>query len=289
MNPDIRSAERPEQRLRPTAATKTAWYWLASSLALAGLLVVLGSACGPRADTNAQNTTNSGSGYDSKGPAQDQASTPPAEAKPDPPSEPKPTTPKPRVDKPAEPARPATVTRVMEVPKGEAIRVCLQHEVSTEHGGAGQTFQASVKEPVRVNGVTVIPVNSTVDGSVTFSKRAPKIGGKAQMTLEFTQITTPDGKPHRIFADALQLEGESTTSGDVQKVVGGTVGGAIIGGVLGGKKGAIKGAAGGAAAGGIWAVATRGNDIVVDTNTEIDVTLARDLSLTVTVPTDATP
>lgn len=220
------------------------------------------------------------------------ATTPPAEApKAAPVTETQTKEPRkePVKETPKEPQREAFVTKVVTIPAGTALHVCLQQELSTERDAAGQAFDATTKGDVVIEGAKVIPEGSTVKGQVTLSKRAPKVGGKAELALEVKQLITPDGKTHRLFAEPLQLEGESATSSDVQKVVGGTVGGAIIGGLLGGKKGAVKGAAGGAAVGGVWAVATRGNDIVLAPNQEMEFHLAREISVTANVPTQPLP
>ncbi|MBK8230899.1 MAG: hypothetical protein IT349_16620 [Candidatus Eisenbacteria bacterium] len=192
-------------------------------------------------------------------------------------------------DTPKAPEREAFITKVVTVPSGTALHICLQQELSTEREAAGQAFDATTKGDIVIEGAKVIPEGSTVKGQVTLARRAPRVGGKAQLALEVNQLITPDGKTHRLFAEPLQLEGESATSSDVQKVVGGTVGGAIIGGLLGGKKGAVKGGAGGAAVGGVWAVATRGNDIVLEPNQEMEFHLAREISVTAQVPTQPLP
>ncbi len=130
-----------------------------------------------------------------------------------------------------------------------------------------------------MEGLEPIPAGSVVSGEVTNAEQAGRVGGKAKLTLAFRKIELPDGKSYPISALPLNLEGEGTAKGDIEKVVGGAVGGGILGGVLGGKKGAGKGAAAGTIAGGIFAVATRGNDIVFDPGKEIKVTL--DAALTV--------
>ncbi|MFN8547585.1 MAG: hypothetical protein U0527_06340 [Candidatus Eisenbacteria bacterium] len=202
--------------------------------------------------------------------------------------EPKKEEPKHEEPKKEEPKE-AFVVKVVNVPVGTALHVCLQNELSTEKETAGQPFDATIKGNVVVDGANVIPEGSTVKGQVTMAKRAPKVGGKAQMALEVKELITPDGKSYRLFAEPLTLEGESSTRSDVEKVVGGTVGGAIIGGILGGKSGALKGAAGGAAAGGVWAVVTRGNDIVLSPNQEMEFHLARAIGVTAKVPTNPLP
>ena len=101
--------------------------------------------------------------------------------------------------------------------------------------------------------------------------------------MEYRELVTPDGKSYALFTEPLILEGKGTATGDIEKTVGGAVGGAIIGGILGGKKGALQGGAAGGAAGAAWAVATRGNDIVVDPGQVLAVTLTRALHVTATV------
>lgn len=217
------------------------------------------------------------------------AQTPPPEAKP---AEAKPAEPKPAETKPAEPksppAKPAesqpTVRMVTLVP-GYGFEVALDAPVSTETHPTGSAFTAKLTKPaiLKTTG-PVIPAGSAVRGEVTLSKRAGRVGGKAELTLEFRELTIADGQVLPLRAKALVLEGEGTGGGDVQKVVGGAVGGAIIGGLLGGKEGAVKGGAAGGAAGAAWAVATRGNDIVIDPGQALQVTLEREVQVKVTIP-----
>jgi hypothetical protein len=121
------------------------------------------------------------------------------------------------------------------------------------------------------------------------SIRAPRVVGRAEMTLEFREVDLRDGATHRITADALVIEGRSGTKGDVGKVIGSTIGGAVVGGILGGGKGAVKGGAVGAGAGTVWAVATRGPDIVLEPGRELHATLARPMQVTVTGPAGPNP
>jgi hypothetical protein len=124
---------------------------------------------------------------------------------------------------------------------------------------------------------------SKIRGEVTQSQRAGRVGGKADLTLEYRELVTPDGKSYPLFTQPLILEGKGTAKGDIEKTVGGAVGGALLGGILGGKKGAVEGGAAGGAAGAVWAVATRGNDVVVDPGQVLQVTLTRALHVTATM------
>jgi hypothetical protein len=216
-------------------------------------------------------------------PVEKQQPAPVQQSKPK--SDPQPARPK-KIDTPpesqAQQAQP--VTRLIAVEAGSEVPAALDETVSTETYQAGRTVTATLTEPYMVNGVTAFPAGTRVRGDVSFSKRAERVGGAAQLTIELKTLTIPDGRTYTLTAKPLAFEGKSTAGGDVKKVLGGAVGGAIVGGILGGKGGAVKGGAAGAAAGGAWAVATRGNDIVLDAGYPIKVVLDRALDVQVTVP-----
>jgi len=176
---------------------------------------------------------------------------------------------------------PAPVIRDFTVATGAALTVALGQELTTKDMPNGTPFTAQTKEPVVVDGTTVIPAGSTIHGVVTQSEKAPRLGGSSHMTVSFASIELANGESYAIQAQPVQFEGKSSTKGDIEKVVGGAVGGGVLGGVLGGKKGAAKGAAAGTIAGGVWAAATRGTDLYVTPGTEIKVTLSQDLKIPV--------
>jgi len=199
---------------------------------------------------------------------------------------PKQAPPKQAPSQPAAQSEPEMVTRLVPVPAGAQIVAELDETVSTETAKAGSPFTAVLKEPYTRGGIVLVPAGSKVHGVVAAAKRAGRIGGKAEMTLEFKTLDTPQGQSYSLFADPLALEGKGSTEGDVGKVVGGAVGGAIVGGILGGKEGAGKGAAAGGAAGAAWAVATRGQDIVLDPGSKVSLTLTREFEVPVQMRAD---
>lgn len=221
-----------------------------------------------------------------------EAQTPPAETT-TPPVEPKKEEPKPapaaaptrttKVDVPAQPAQPTM--RMVPLPAGTVFEASLDETISTETHQGGRAFTATLTKPATIEGVgPVVPTGSKLRGEVTQAKRAGRVGGKAEMAIEFRELTTADGKSYPIFADPIVMEGEGQGGNDAARVVGSTIGGAVIGGLLGGKKGATQGAVAGAAGGTIWAVATRGGDIVLDPGQAILVTLQREIRIQAMVP-----
>lgn len=270
---------------------KTLWIlMLAAGLALSGC-----SGEGKRGDQanradslagNIAENTNPGTNVT---PAPAPAGTPAGQNTPAQNTPPRTTTPSTANDRterstPPAPARSEPSSRLVSVEKGTAIVASFDEKVSTDSHKAGRAFTASLTEPLVQNGLTIFPAGTRIRGDVSHSKQAQRVGGQAELTLEFHELTTPDGKSINLHAEPLILVGESTASGDAQKVLGGAVGGAIVGGILGGKEGAVKGGAAGAGAGAAWAVGTRGNDIVLDAGSKVNVTLSRSINVPVTVP-----
>jgi hypothetical protein len=198
----------------------------------------------------------------------------------EPPARPRENTPSPR------PAEPTMVTRTAAIGPGTELPATLDEKISTESAHAGDGFTLTLADGYTRNGVTLLPAGTKIRGDVTRSKRAARVGGKAELSMQFKEVVTPNGEAMAILSDPVMMEGKSTTKGDVEKIAGSTVGGAIIGGILGGKSGAIKGGAAGAAGGTVWAVVTRGSDIVLDSGTPVHVTLRRELQVPVTIRSD---
>lgn len=188
--------------------------------------------------------------------------------------------------KPAEP--------LFSVPTGTIFRTRMNDTISSRTARVGDTFTATVTEPVySSNGVVVVPVGSTLTGRVNMVKMADKGGKPGQIDASFTRLRLPNGRSHYINGSLTDLEAGKTTSdneGTVsgkpmkynRKVVfigGGAVGGAILGGAFGGGKGAAIGALLGAAGGFAGDRLTKGPEAEVKSGTQFGVYLNQGISL----------
>ncbi len=154
--------------------------------------------------------------------------------------------------------------QTISVPAGTSVVVALQTSLSTENASEGQTFTAETTEPTVIEGKTVAPAGTIVRGKVSSVAKPGAIKGAAKMTLDFEQLSFADGATYEFDAAPITLAGQSDTEADVERLAAGTVAGAIIGGIAKGGKGAAVGALIGAGAGGTWAVATKGDHIVLE-------------------------
>ncbi len=244
-------------------------------LVVVALVVGIG-ACSKVKEEKAQSDANLASGQTQ----QPEAAPPPATQTPTTEPAPAPERPRretrrePRQETPPPAAEQQPTVHEYTVAAGQAVPVTISQELTTKTDVKGSQVTAKTTQPLIVDGATVIPAGSTVSGLITQSERAPRLGGSAKMTVEFTSVQLANGEVYPIRSEPLQFEGKSSTKGDIEKVVGGAVGGGVLGGVLGGKKGAVKGAAAGTVAGGVWAAATRGSDLYVTPGTEVQMTIA---------------
>jgi hypothetical protein len=149
------------------------------------------------------------------------------------------------------------------VPPGAPFVVQLRTpELRTDANGAGDSFEATLIEPIVIDGETVVPTGTDITGTLTEVTSSDDENG-AGMTLTLVRMTTPAGNSSELQTAPIILEPAGSTEKDLEKVAAGTVAGGIIGGVLGGSKGAAIGAGVGAGTGVIVAVATKEHEIEI--------------------------
>jgi len=147
------------------------------------------------------------------------------------------------------------------VPAGTSLTAVLQTRLSTDVNGAGDPFVATTVEPIVVDGRTLVPAGSRIDGVLRDVQASGRIKNRARMTLVFQEIADAAGKTHPMSAMPLTIQAASETHNDVLKIAGGTAAGAVIGAITGKKNGAVVGAAAGAGAGTVLVLATKGDDV----------------------------
>lgn len=165
-----------------------------------------------------------------------------------------------------------------EVPAGTNVTVRMIDGVDSTQARVGQTFRASIDEPVVVNGREVIPRGADVVTQLVELKDPSKLSGGGELTLDLASITV-NGRPVEVSTQSVTTAGESRT-GQSAKVIGGTAAlGAIIGAIAGGGKGAAIGAASGAGAGTAVQVLTQGTRIRIPSETRLTFTLQQPVRL----------
>ncbi len=141
-------------------------------------------------------------------------------------------------------ARPDALT----IPEWTPIHVTLDRTLASNINKAGDHFQATVTEPVVVNGNTVIPKGARVDGRVVDARKAGYIKGKADLRLALRDVHI-NGQRYAVRTTSVGRTSIVHTKRNLLMIGGGAGGGVLIGALAGGGEGAAIGGPVGAAAG----------------------------------------
>jgi hypothetical protein len=161
----------------------------------------------------------------------------------------------------------------VEIPAGTQLTVRMIDSVDSEVARLGDTFRASLDEPVMLNGQPVIPRGADVVAKLVEDQKSGKIAGKTVLSLALVTVKVNDRLVDITTQDVVK---ESSSRGSRSaKVIGGTAAvGAIIGAVAGGGKGAAIGAGSGAAVGTGAEELGKGQRVKVPSETRLIFTLS---------------
>ena len=164
------------------------------------------------------------------------------------------------------------------IPADTTVTVRMIDAVNSDTARLGQTFRASLDEPIVVNGQEVVPRGADVLTKLVTDERSGKIEGRTVLTLALSTITV-NGWPVDVTSNDVQTASNSR-GGRSAKVIGGaTALGAIIGGIAGGGKGAAIGAGSGAAVGAGTEVMTGGQKVKIPSETRLTFRLQNPVQL----------
>jgi len=176
---------------------------------------------------------------------------------------------------PAPPPEPNRVT----LKAGAVIAVRLAEALSSDKNEKGDTFFATLDQPLAAGGFVIAERGARVEGRVVEAVRG-RGDTVGDLSLALTKVHTSDGQQIGIETTAFDKKGQSSGGQNAAKVGGGAVLGAIIGAAVGGGKGAGIGAAAGGVAGAGGAMMTRGHNIALPTETRISFTLQQAVTIT---------
>ncbi|PWU03125.1 MAG: hypothetical protein C5B51_19470 [Terriglobia bacterium] len=160
----------------------------------------------------------------------------------------------------------------VELPAGTNLAIRMIDGVDSEVNRVGQTFAASLDEPVLLNGETVIPRGADVIVKLVDARESGKLAGRSELTLDLVSVRV-NGRMVDVNTETVSRESSSRGS-RTAKVAGGTAAlGAVIGAIAGGGKGAAIGAGAGAATGLGVEVLTRGQRVKIPSETRLSFVL----------------
>jgi hypothetical protein len=170
--------------------------------------------------------------------------------------------------------KPAYVT----IPAGTQISVRTIDTIDSTRSQVGDRFEASLAEPLTLEGNVVVAKDALVYGRLTESKESGTFTGRSQLRLELTGIVVNE-KTVPVVTGEYEATGKSRGASTAKRTVGGGALGALIGAAAGGGKGAAIGAGIGAGAGAGSEIIIRGEQLKVPSETLLDFTLQQDVSI----------
>jgi hypothetical protein len=177
---------------------------------------------------------------------------------------------------PPPPPEPHKVT----IPVGTLLNARLVEALSSERNHAGDTFTATLDQPLVIDGFVIAERGSRLHGKVVDVKESGRVKGVAQMGIALTTLRTADGQNVTISTDTFTKAAPGSVKQDVTRGAAAAGIGAAIGAIAGGGKGAAIGAGVGAAAGVGGAMATRGKPATLESETRLQFRIAEPVTIT---------
>jgi hypothetical protein len=182
------------------------------------------------------------------------------------------------------------------LPAGTAVKMKLETTLATFSSKAGDPFSARVTEPVIMDGKTVIPIGTTVEGRVTKTNEPRRIAGRPTIAIFPEHLVLPNGDRFMLNASLVdtnarrstdvntegQFKGDGHDAKDLTEIGMGTGGGMLIGGLAGGGKGFLIGGAVGATVT-VTHWLGKHRSAMLPAGTELVMELSRPMTMTVAV------
>ncbi len=159
------------------------------------------------------------------------------------------------------------------LPANTTLHIRLDTAVSSDSSKVEDAITGTLVDAVVTDGVTVLPVGSTLKGEVTAVESSGKVKGRASLALRFRTLRVQGHDDAYNIRVSLSRVAPATKGEDATKIGIPTVGGAILGGILGGKKGAVIGGVIGGGAGTAVVLTTEGREVELPAGTLLTLTL----------------
>jgi hypothetical protein len=161
---------------------------------------------------------------------------------------------------------------------GTQICVRTIDSIDSTKNHPGDRFEASLEEPLLVDGTVVVPKGADVYGRLEESRETGTFTGRSQLRLELTGIVV-HSQTVPLVTGEYELSGKSRGESTAKRTIGGGAIGSIIGAIAGGGKGAAIGAGAGAGLGAGSEIITKGDQVKIPSETLLDFTLQQSVTI----------
>lgn len=165
----------------------------------------------------------------------------------------------------------------VQLPTGTVLSVRVVDAINVDLSKPGQTYRASIDDPIMMGGNVVIPRGADVTLQAAAVKQAGRLKGSDEISLKINSITA-NGKRFDVVTDPITQKGGSEGKKTARRTIGVAGLGAAIGGIAGGGHGAAIGAAAGAGAG--LATSAGGQTLKIPSETRLQFRLSAPVNIT---------
>ncbi len=163
------------------------------------------------------------------------------------------------------------------VPHGTVLVVRMIDSVDSDVNKPGETFRATLEEPIAVGENILAPKDTPVAVQLVHVKQSGQLRGEEEIALQLRSITVKS-KTYSLASEFAQVASEGKGK-ESAKVIGTTAGiGALIGVIVGGGKGAAVGAATGAGVG-VVVQSVRGKQVQIPSEALLSFALEESVTL----------
>ena len=152
------------------------------------------------------------------------------------------------------PAPPPPLT----LPEGTPVSVRLVTGLSTRYAAPGEPFEATLMQPLEVDGKVIASRGAHVRGVVADANKGGRVKGVAHISVRLTELEVAAGRTVPLQTNIITRWARRTRKRDALWIAGGSGGGAGIGALAGGGMGAAIGAGIGGAASTVGVLVTHG-------------------------------
>lgn len=179
---------------------------------------------------------------------------------------------------------PVSETSQIVVPAGTRIKAQLNQSIRTSTHRTGQSFFATLKDPLVVGGQTVFPAGVPLFGLISTIRESGYFSGTALIELQLVRVMTSSEINYPLTSEPFQKIGRAHLLRNIGLIGGGAILGAGLGSVLGQVSGALIGIGLGGGTGTVLAYVTGKEELFLKAGTELVFKLARPLTVSFSSP-----
>jgi len=155
------------------------------------------------------------------------------------------------------------------LPDGTEIVIRTSSRISTKTNQPGQSFVATLEQPLVEDDWVIARKGAEIEGIVTECDPGGRVQGVARLAVQLRKLSLADGRTLDIQTSVIRKQARTTKKKDAQKIGIGAGIGAAVGAIAGGGKGAAIGAAVGGGAGSGVVLASHGEPATIASETKL--------------------